>query len=95
MNYMGFSTAICAKCQGVEVPDQVPQEVQDASVLYPEEPAKVKAGLRRTVFRALGFGRVKEKKAPAKRSRELSKEKKRTPIFDTKDETDDDEVSNR
>jgi len=50
--------------------------------LYPETPGKEKTGLLTGVFRALGFGRPKEPRAPAKQTRVIVQEKRRKPLFD-------------
>jgi hypothetical protein len=84
MMYRGFTTSICTKCQGIEVPEV--QAQRDEALLYTEEPEKEKMGLARSVFRALGFGRPKQPKAPSKKSRAVAKERQRKPLFGPEDE---------
>jgi hypothetical protein len=94
--YQGFSTAVCTECstgqapgvvQGaVMMPDgrllyQADANITVDAVLYSEEPQKEKMGLARAVFCALGFGRKKTVPAPVEKSREVSKSKRRKPLF--------------
>ena len=82
MMYRGFSTAVCSECSG----NPIPEVAQTGEVfLYENTPEVEKIGLAKAVFRALGFGRVKEPKPPATKSKEMSREKQRKPLFGPED----------
>jgi hypothetical protein len=81
----GFSTAICLKCQGIEVPEP---EVEQFEGVYGNDPAKEKVGKVQSLFRALGFRKKKPPKPPQEKSREMAKEKQRKPLFGPEDEKD-------
>ena len=79
MMYRGFTTATCSECSGNGAPIEV--EVTSDAMLYPESPEQEKIGLAKSVFRALGFGRRKEPRPKATKSREVAREKHRKPLF--------------
>jgi len=78
MMYRGFSTSLCSACGGNPIPEV--QMAEDA-VLYSEAPEKEKVGTARALFRALGFGRKKEPRPKAEKSKEVAKDKRRKPLF--------------
>jgi phage FluMu protein Com len=89
--YRGFSTAICQKCQGVDVPE--PVKAEEPSLYNKEELSrfggKIVETMRSAILRALGFKTARPEEvltAPGAvvdetSSKAVAKSKRRRPLF--------------